>query len=57
MADYYDKYRPSYPTEIIDTIINCTNIKLIEKMIENVQFHIVNSIILVCKNYYENSSK
>lgn len=33
-ADYYDKYRPSYPKDIIDTIIKETGIKKDSKLIE-----------------------
>ena len=33
-ADYYDKYRPSYPREIIDTLIAETQIKENSKLLE-----------------------
>ena len=33
-ADYYDKYRPSYPLEIIDTVIKKTGIKKGSKIVE-----------------------
>lgn len=33
-ADYYDKYRPSYPKEIVDAIINETGIKDGSKLLE-----------------------
>jgi len=34
MADYYDKYRPSYPSEIIDTIIAKSNLTSGSKILE-----------------------
>lgn len=34
MADYYDKYRPSYPNEIIDTLIKQTKLTNGSKLLE-----------------------